>query len=92
MVEDLGVYSGLDAQEMSSKAQMPKNTYDVNRCSNSIGRSKSCGCCVFLTLRTCPMSDLFDEYPMLLFALEAGVALVIFVIIVVWTMMGRKDK
>ena len=38
------------------------------------------------------MSDLFDEYPMLLFALEAGGGLVIFVIIVVWTMMGRKDK
>ncbi len=38
------------------------------------------------------MSDLFDDYPMLLFALEAGVALVIFVIIAVWTMMGRKDK
>jgi hypothetical protein len=29
---------------------------------------------------------------MLLFAIEAGVALVLFVIIVVWTMMGRKDK
>jgi hypothetical protein len=29
---------------------------------------------------------------MLLFMIEAGVALVLFVIIVVWTMMGRKDK
>jgi hypothetical protein len=30
---------------------------------------------------------------MLLFAIEAGAALVLFVIIVVWTMMGRrKDK
>jgi hypothetical protein len=29
---------------------------------------------------------------MLLFAIEAGTALVLFVIIVVWTMMGRKDK
>jgi hypothetical protein len=38
------------------------------------------------------LSDLFDEFPMLLFALEAGVALVILVIIVIWTMMGRKDK
>ncbi|WP_255536121.1 hypothetical protein [Polynucleobacter sp. 30F-ANTBAC] len=38
------------------------------------------------------MSDLFDEFPMLLFILEAGVALVIFIIIVVWTMMGRKDR
>jgi hypothetical protein len=38
------------------------------------------------------LSDLFDQYPMLLFAIEAGAALVLFVIIVVWTMMGRKDK
>jgi hypothetical protein len=29
---------------------------------------------------------------MLLFMIEAGAALVLFVIIVVWTMMGRKDK
>lgn len=38
------------------------------------------------------MADLFDEYPMLIFAIEAGVALIILLIIVVWTMMGRKDK
>jgi hypothetical protein len=42
--------------------------------------------------RSCPLSDLFDQYPMLLFAIEAGAALVLFVIIVVWTMTGRKDK
>jgi hypothetical protein len=29
---------------------------------------------------------------MLLFMIEAGAALVLFVIIVVWTMSGRKDK
>jgi hypothetical protein len=38
------------------------------------------------------LSDLFDEFPMLIFALEAGVALLVLVIIVVWTMMGRKDR
>jgi hypothetical protein len=36
------------------------------------------------------MSDLFDEYPMLLFVLEAGVALVLLIAIVVWTMVGKK--
>jgi hypothetical protein len=38
------------------------------------------------------LSDLFDEFPMLIFALEAGLALLVLVIIVVWTMMGRKDR
>jgi hypothetical protein len=38
------------------------------------------------------LSDFFEKYPMLLFALEAGLALVVFVFIVVWTMSGRKDK
>jgi hypothetical protein len=28
----------------------------------------------------------------LIFALEAGLALLVLVIIVVWTMMGRKDR
>jgi hypothetical protein len=42
--------------------------------------------------RSCPLSDFFEKYPMLLFALEAGLALVLFVFIVVWTMSGRKDK
>ena len=36
------------------------------------------------------MSALFDEYPMLIFALEALAALALLVIIVVWTMSGRK--
>lgn len=36
------------------------------------------------------MSDLFDEYPMLIFALEALAALVLLAVIVVWPMMGRK--
>jgi hypothetical protein len=36
------------------------------------------------------MSDLFDEYPMLIFALEALAALALLVIIVAWTMSGRK--
>lgn len=36
------------------------------------------------------MSALFDEYPMLIFALEAFAALALLVIIVVWTMSGRK--
>lgn len=36
------------------------------------------------------MSDLFDEYPMLLFALEAGVALILLIAIVAWTMVSKK--
>ena len=36
------------------------------------------------------MSDLFDEYPMLIFALEALVALFLLVFIVVWTSSGKK--
>jgi hypothetical protein len=36
------------------------------------------------------ISDLLDEYPMLLLVSEAGVALFILIFIVVWTMMGRK--
>lgn len=36
------------------------------------------------------MSDLFDEYPMLIFALEALLALALLIVIVVWTMSGRK--
>lgn len=38
------------------------------------------------------MSDLFDEYPMLIFALEALAALALPVFIVVWTMSGRKKS
>ena len=38
------------------------------------------------------IADLLDEYPMLLLVAEAGVALFILVIIVVWTMMGRKKE
>jgi hypothetical protein len=36
------------------------------------------------------MSDLFDEYPMLVFALEALVALGLLIFIVVWTSSGKK--
>ncbi|NML33877.1 hypothetical protein [Paraburkholderia antibiotica] len=36
------------------------------------------------------MSDLFDEYPMLIFALEALLALFLLVFIVVWTSSGKK--
>jgi hypothetical protein len=36
------------------------------------------------------MSDLFDEYPMLIFALEAFVALFLLVFIVLWTSSGKK--
>jgi hypothetical protein len=36
------------------------------------------------------LADLLDEYPMLLLAAEAGVALLILVFIVVWTMLGSK--
>ncbi|CAB3692286.1 hypothetical protein LMG27174_03234 [Paraburkholderia rhynchosiae] len=36
------------------------------------------------------MSDLFDEYPMLIFALESLLALFLLVFIVVWTSSGKK--
>jgi len=36
------------------------------------------------------MSDLLDEYPMLIFALEAFLALFLLVFIVVWTTSGKK--
>ncbi len=36
------------------------------------------------------MADLFDEYPMLIFALEALVALALLIFIVVWTASGKK--
>jgi hypothetical protein len=36
------------------------------------------------------MSDLFDEYPMLMLAPEALVALFLLVFIVVWTSSGKK--
>jgi hypothetical protein len=36
------------------------------------------------------MSDLLDEYPMLMFALEALIALGLLVFIVVWTASGKK--
>jgi hypothetical protein len=38
------------------------------------------------------MSDLFDEYPMLIFALEALVALFLLVFIVWWTASGKKKN
>ena len=36
------------------------------------------------------MSDLFDEYPMLIFALESLLALSLLIFIVVWTASGKK--
>jgi hypothetical protein len=36
------------------------------------------------------MSDLLDEYPMLIFALESLLALSLLVFIVVWTASGKK--
>jgi hypothetical protein len=36
------------------------------------------------------MSNLFDEYPMLIFALESLIALFLLVFIVVWTSSGKK--
>jgi hypothetical protein len=38
------------------------------------------------------MSDLFDEYPMLIFALESLVALALLIFIVVWTASGKKKN
>ncbi|WP_042584496.1 hypothetical protein [Burkholderia ubonensis] len=36
------------------------------------------------------MSDLLDQYPMLIFALEAFLALALLIFIVAWTASGRK--
>ncbi|GAB7538765.1 hypothetical protein BGC_49890 [Burkholderia sp. 3C] len=36
------------------------------------------------------MSDLFDEYPMLVFALESLLALGLLIFIVLWTASGKK--
>ncbi|MBR8192445.1 hypothetical protein KDW82_25715, partial [Burkholderia vietnamiensis] len=36
------------------------------------------------------MSDFLDQYPMLIFGLEAFVALALLIFIVVWTSSGRK--
>jgi hypothetical protein len=36
------------------------------------------------------MSDLLDQYPMLIFALEAFLALGLLIFIVVWTASGKK--
>jgi hypothetical protein len=38
------------------------------------------------------MADLFDEYPMLVFALESLVALALLVFIVLWTASGKKKQ
>ncbi|MGY8527683.1 hypothetical protein [Paracidovorax citrulli] len=38
------------------------------------------------------MSEFFQDHPMLLFALEAGVALLLLVFIVVWTMGTAKKN
>jgi len=38
------------------------------------------------------MSDLLDEYPMLIFGLEALLALFLLIFIVVWTASGRKKR
>ncbi|WP_245637258.1 hypothetical protein [Burkholderia singularis] len=38
------------------------------------------------------MSDLLDQYPMLIFALESLLALALLVFIVVWTTSGKKKS
>jgi hypothetical protein len=82
-----GLYSGALAQEINANAKAIKSPYDKN-----FFKSKPERPTPDPSKRSCPLSDLFDQYPMLLFMIEAGAALVLFVIIVVWTMMGRKDK
>ncbi|CAJ0820355.1 MULTISPECIES: hypothetical protein [Ralstonia] len=36
------------------------------------------------------MSEFFENHPMMLFGLEAGVALLLLIFIVIWTMSGAK--
>lgn len=38
------------------------------------------------------MSDLLDQYPMLIFALESFLALALLIFIVVWTASGKKKR
>ncbi len=38
------------------------------------------------------MSDLFDEYPILILGLEALLALGLLIFIVVWTTSGKKNR
>jgi hypothetical protein len=82
-----GLYSGALAQEINANAKAIKSPYDKN-----FFKSKPERLTPDSSKRSCPLSDFFEKYPMLLFALEAGLALVVFVFIVVWTMSGRKDK
>jgi hypothetical protein len=82
-----GLYSGALAQEINANAKAIKSPYDKNFFKLVPERLTPDP-----SKRSCPLSDLFDQYPMLLFMIEAGAALVLFVIIVVWTMSGRKDK
>jgi hypothetical protein len=82
-----GLYSGALAQEINDNAKAIKSPYDKNFFKLVAERVTADP-----SKRNCPLSDLFDQYPMLLFMIEAGAALVLFVIIVVWTMSGRKDK
>jgi hypothetical protein len=82
-----GLYSGVLAQEINANAKAIKSPYDKNFLKSMLERLIPDS-----SKRSSPLSDLFEKYPMLLFALEAGLALVVFVFIVVWTMSGRKDK
>jgi hypothetical protein len=82
-----GLYSGVLAQEINANAKAIKSPYDKSFLRSILERyTPNAG------KRSCSLSDFFEKYPMLLFALEAGLALVVFVFIVVWTMSGRKDK
>jgi hypothetical protein len=87
LVTGFGLCSGVPAQEINANAKASKSPYDKNFF-KSIPERLTPGS----SKRSSPLSDLFEKYPMLLFALEAGLALVLFVFIVVWTMSGRKDK
>lgn len=42
------------------------------------------------TLLASTMSEFFENHPMMLFGLEAGVALFLLIFIVIWTMSGAK--
>jgi hypothetical protein len=87
LVIGFGLYSGVLAQEINANAKAIKSPYDKNFLKSMPERLIPDS-----SKRSSPLSDLFEKYPMLLFALEAGLALVVFVFIVVWTMSGRKDK
>jgi hypothetical protein len=83
-------YSGGDAQEANKPIQ-EKHRKNLKNHKKPLSFEEIHKICLNRSKRKTKLADLFDEFPMLLFVLEAGVALLVLILIVVWTMMGRKE-